>query len=252
ALKKGEVSIIREMAKEQEEKGASLLDVNVGMPGIDEDKTMKELIYFLSNISKLPLVIDSPNPDIVENALRIYPGRALINSISGDKAKLKKLLSIASKYGAMFILLPLGGREMPETAEKRIRIIKEIHKEAVKFGFTKNDFIVDGLTMTVSSSPRSAVETLKTIEWCKNTLKCGTVIGLSNISFGLPARKWINSTFLAMAAAKGLTSAIANPSIEELTNTKMAADVLLQKDKDAATYIRHFTAKNATTQKDLV
>ncbi len=246
----GKMSLIRQMTKEQQRYGAELLDVNVGVPGIDEVKTMHEVVSLLSTITDLPLVIDSSNIEAIRTALRIYPGRTLINSISGEGEKLKKLLPIAAKYGAMFILLPLTEKEIPETAEKRKKIIKSVFQEAGGFGFTKDDVVADGLVMTVASDPKAAMETLKTIEWCSRKFKCNTIIGLTNVSFGMPQRKWINAAFLAMAQASGLTLAIANPSNEELMNVKMAADVLTQKDKDASSFISYFSETSHISKSD--
>lgn len=241
-LLEGKMSIIRRLALEQKKRGVELLDINAGVAGIDEKKTMEDIISTLSTITDLPLVIDSSKIEVIEAALRLYPGRALVNSISGEGGKLGKLLPIAAKYGAMFILLPLSDREIPATAERRKEIIESIFKEARKFGFFKDDIVVDGLVMTVASEASAATETLKTIEWCSNKLRCNTIIGLSNISFGMPRRKWINAAFLAMAEAMGLTMAIANPSSEEVINVKMAADLLSQKDKNAALFISHFSS----------
>ncbi|MDO9529884.1 MAG: homocysteine S-methyltransferase family protein [Syntrophales bacterium] len=247
----GKMSLIRQMTKEQKRDGAGILDVNVGVPGIDEVKTMHEVVSLLSTITDLPLVIDSSNIEAIETALRIYPGRALINSISGEEGKLKKLLPIAAKYGAMFILLPLTDREIPETAEKRKKIIKSVFKDAERFGFTRDDIVVDGLVMTVASDSMAAMETLKTIEWCSRKFKCKTIAGVTNVSFGMPQRKWINAAFLAMAQAFGLTLAIANPSNEELINVKIAADVLTQKDKDASSFISYFSETSHISKPDV-
>ncbi|MBA4380874.1 MAG: 5-methyltetrahydrofolate--homocysteine methyltransferase, partial [Anaerolinea sp.] len=164
-----------------------------------------------------------------------------INSISGEKDKCQRLLSLAAKYGAMFILLPLAGGEIPETAQKRKAIIRDVARQARRYGLTKDDFVVDGLVMTVASNPQAALETLKTVRWCAEKLQCRTILGLSNVSFGMPERRWVNAAFLAMAQAAGLTMAIANPGSEELMNMKRAGDVLLLKDRDAAAYILHFT-----------
>jgi len=241
------MTLVRQIAREQENQGADLLDVNVGVPGIDEVKTIRQVISLLSTSTALPLVIDSPKMETIEAALRYYPGRALINSISGEKEKLRKLLPLAAKYGAMFILLPLTEGEIPETAEKRKIIIREICREAGRYGLTKDDFVVDGLVMTVASNPQAAAEALKTVQWCTEKFKCRTILGLSNVSFGMPERKWINATFLAMAQALGLTMAIVNPASEELMNIRRAGDVLMQKDRDAAAYIRYF-AKPSESQ----
>ncbi len=241
-LLEGKMSIVRQMAKEQQEQGADLLDVNVGVPGIDETQAIRDVIRVLVGTTTLPLTLDSPKIDTLEAALRIYPGRALINSISGEKEKLKKLLPLAAKYGAMFILLPLVDGEIPETAEGRKKVILKVFEAAKGYGYTKDDIVVDGLVMTVASNPAAAAETLKTVSWCAETFKCRTVLGVSNVSFGMPERRWINATFLAMAQGAGLTMAIANPATPELMSVKKAADVLLEKDKGAAIYIASFSS----------
>jgi len=245
-LLEGKTNIVRQMAREQEEQGADLLDVNVGVHRIDEVDAMRKVIHLLSTTTALPLVIDSPNMDTIKTALRIYPGRAMINSISGEKQKLKKLLPIAAKYGAMFILLPVTDNEIPETAARRKGIIRDIFQASRNFGFSKDDVVVDGLVMTVASNQAAAKETLKTISWSTNSFKCKTVLGLSNVSFGMPERKWMNTAFLAMTQAAGLTMAIANPADRELMKVKMAGDVFMQKDRGALSYIRYF-AEHAKT-----
>jgi 5-methyltetrahydrofolate--homocysteine methyltransferase len=243
-LSEGKTSILRQMALEQEKQGANLLDVNVGQPGIDEVEAIKTAINLLTTVSKLPLVVDSSRIETIEAALRIYPGRMLINSISGEKEKIKKLLPLAAKYGAMFILLPLTDGEIPSTTKKRQSIIKHIFQAARKYGFTKDDFVVDGLVMAVASDPQAAKETLKTLSWCAESFKCKTILGLSNVSFGMPGRPWLNAGFLAMAQLCGLTMAIANPASTEIMNVTKAGDVLTAKDKSAQCFIGHFSAEN--------
>jgi 5-methyltetrahydrofolate--homocysteine methyltransferase len=228
------------MAQEQETQGASLLDVNVGQPGIDEVQTIKKVIGLLSTSTPLPLVIDSSRVETIEAALRIYPGRMLINSISGEKEKLARLMPLAAKYGAMFILLPLTDGDIPHTAQKRRAVILSIYQKAQKFGLTKDDFVVDGLVMAVASDAQAAKETLATVSWCKKTFKSRTILGLSNVSFGMPGRPWLNSAFLAMAQYSGLTMAIANPASVELMNVKKAADTLIARDKASLHFIHHF------------
>ena len=240
-LHQGKTSLIRHLAREQEKAGASLLDVNVGAAGIDETKTLKSVINMLAVNSSLPLVIDSSRVEAVEAALRVYPGRALINSISGEKNKLKKLLSLAAKYGAMFILLPLKGKSLPRTFQERRKIISDILKEAKKFGFSKEDIIVDVMALAASSQPKAAIETLKTIAWVSNNIKCNSVVGLSNISFGLPKRALINAAFLALAKNEGLSLAIANPSKLKVKYSKLAENLLLGKDKDAKAFLAYFS-----------
>ena len=247
-LREGKTALIRQMARDQETAGADLLDVNVGVPGIDQEQTMHDVVLTLAAATELPLVIDSAKPEPIERALRVYPGRALINSISGETEKLKKLLPVAAKYGAMFILLPLTDRGIPETAEKRADVVRAVEREARRHGFTREDFLVDGIVMTAASNPNAPRETLRTIRWATETLGARTVVGLSNVSFGLPERKWINASFLAMASASGLTAAIANPAGEELMFVKKAADILGGRDRDAAGWIA-LCAKSAGTAK---
>lgn len=248
-LLEGNLSIIRRMAQEQEAQGASLLDVNVGQPGIDEVQTIKKVIGLLSAQSRLPLVIDSSRVETIEAALRLYPGRMLINSISGEKEKLARLLPLAAKYGAMFILLPLTDGDIPHTARKRRAVIASIFQKAQKFGFTKDDFVVDGLVMAVASDATAAKETLATVAWCRKTFKSKTILGLSNVSFGMPGRPWLNAAFLAMAQYCGLTMAIANPASVEFMNVKKAGDALAAKERAALQFINHFSETAADVPK---
>ncbi len=238
-LKEGKTAEIRRFAEEQAAAGAKILDVNTGMPGIDEKVAMTQTIELLSNLSELPLCIDSSSPEVIEAALRIYPGRALINSISCEKNKTDKLLPVAAKYGAMFILLPIDEYGIPQDANKRIKIAQNLIKYAGNFGYTEKDIIVDGLVMTVSSDQKAAKITLEVIKKFSD-LGINTTCGLSNVSFGLPERGFINAAFLAMAVNNGLTTAIANPSTELLMNIKAASDVLNTTDKNSSAYIAHF------------
>ena len=244
-LLEGKLSMIRDMAQEQEAQGASLLDVNIGQPGIDEIQTIKKVIGLLSTSTRLPLVIDSSRVETIEAALRMYPGRMLINSISGEKEKLSRLLPLAAKYGAMFILLPLTEGDIPKTSKKRQAVIQSIFRKAQKFGMTKDDFVVDGLTMAVASDAEAARETLATVAWCAKTFRSRTTLGLSNVSFGMPGRPWLNATFLAMAQYCGLTMAIANPASAEFMHVKKAGDALMAKEKAALHFINHFARQSA-------
>ena len=241
ALLHSKFSLVRQMAKEQENEGAHLLDINLGAAGVHEEKTMKAVMGIVPAFTGLPLVIDSSDPRAIEAALRLYPGRALINSIPGEKKKLKRLFPLAAKYGAMCILLPVTDSSIPETFQERKAVILELYRKAKKYSFTKDDLVIDALTMSVSSHQKAALETLKTIEWCSRQFKCNSCIGLSNVSFGLPKRKWINTAFLAMARGKGLTMAILNTAGLDAKNTLMASDVLTGKDKSAKAYIAFCT-----------
>lgn len=236
-LREGSLNLVRTMAREQEENGAVILDVNMGMNGIDEKQMMLETIYEVTGTVDCPLSIDSSHVDIIEAALRIYPGRALINSISYEKEKFEKLLQIAKKYGAMFILLPLSDEGIPETVEEKRQIVRTILEAALAIGLRREDIVVDGLVATVGANPKAALECFDTIRYCKEELGLATICGLSNISFGLPTRQYVNTAFLTMAIAKGLTMAIANPSQELLMNAAFSADLLLHKEEGDIRYI---------------
>lgn len=236
-LREGSLDMVRTMALEQRDNGAAILDVNVGMNGIDEKETMLEAVYALAGTVDCPLCIDSSHVDIIEAALRIYPGRALINSISYEKEKFQKLLLIAKKYGAMFILLPVSDEGLPKSLEEKHAIIDSMLKEALAVGLHKEDIVVDGLATAVGAEPEAAKECFATVRYCREKLGLATICGLSNISFGLPARSYVNTAFLTMAIANGLTMAIANPSQELLMNAAVAADLLLHKDGSDIRYI---------------
>ena len=240
-LSEGNTDMVLNFASEQEECGAKLLDINVGMSGIDEKETMLKVLEEVTLASSLPLAIDTSHIDVMEAALRRYPGRALINSISAEKEKITKLLPLAKKYGAMFILLPLSDKGLPASLEEKIELIHLIADEAFKLGLTKEDIIVDGLVATVGANPAAALEVLETIRYCKAN-GFATICGLSNISFGLPERSAINATFLTMAIKEGLTMAIANPSQDLLVNTAFAADLLLNKEEASISYIERIAA----------
>ena len=235
-LRNGCMEMVLEFAESQEEKGASILDVNMGMSGVDEKELMLKAIEELSQATNLPLSIDSSYVDVCEAALRRYPGRALLNSISLEQEKIEKLLPIAKKYGAMFVLLPLSDKGLPESLEEKISIINIILEKAYELGFSKEDIVVDGLVTTVGANKMAALETLETIKYCKEN-GLTTTCGLSNISFGLPERIVVNTTFLTMAIREGLTMAIANPNQDLLVASAFASDLLLNKEGSDIRYI---------------
>ena len=229
-LREGKMDLVLQYAREQEEAGAYILDVNAGMPGIDEKERLIQIIYEVSQNSSLPLAIDSSHVDVIEEALRIYPGRALVNSVSCEQEKMDKLLPIVKKYGAMFILLPLSEHGLPKDQLEKRAFIHAVMTEALKQGLTKEDIIVDGLVNTIGAGKDAAMETLATIRYCKEDLGLATSIGLSNISFGLPARSFVNTAFLTMAIGNGLTMAIANPCQKMTMQFMLAADLLAGKE----------------------
>ena len=235
-LRAGKMEMVVEFAEAQEEKGASILDVNMGMSGVDEQELMLKALEEIAQVTNLPLSIDSSYINVCEAALRRYPGRALLNSISLEKEKVEKLLPVARKYGAMFVLLPLSDKGIPETLEEKIEIIDTLVEKALALGFTKEDIVVDGLVVTVGANKNGALEALETIRYCKEN-GLATTCGLSNISFGLPERTMINAGFLTMAIQAGLTMAIANPSQDLLMAAAFASDLLLNKEDSDIRYI---------------
>lgn len=245
-LREGKLDMVVNFAVEQEEKGADILDVNLGMGGIDENDMLIKTMYEVMGVSHLPLSIDSSKCEVVENALRLYPGRALVNSVSLEAGKAEKLFPLIKKYGAMFILLPLSDAGLPKSKEEKIEIIETLLEKAYSYGLTNKDIIVDGLVTTVSANEKAALETLETIAYCKER-GLATVCGLSNISFGLPERSNINTAFLTMAISKGLTMAIANPSQKELMNAIYATDMLLNKKDAGLRYIDKMTGNTENT-----
>ena len=254
-LREGSLDLVCRMAAEQEENGAAILDVNMGMNGIDEKAMMLAAIEELTTASSLPLCLDSSNVEVLEAALRIYPGRALVNSVSLESEKINRLLPIVAKYGAMFILLPLSDEGIPATVEEKRGIVRTILERAYALGFTKEDIVVDGLTATVGANPDAALECFDTIHYCRNELGLATICGLSNISFGLPNRPFVNTAFLTMAIQQGLTMAIANPSQDLLMNAAFASDMLLHKPDSDIRYIsrmqvyeKHLAEKEASAQ----
>lgn len=243
-LREGCMDMVSDFAEEQEACGAGILDVNMGMSGIDEKEMMLKAIDTVGGVTQLPLSIDSSHVDVLEAALRRYPGRALINSVSYEKVKFESLLPIVKKYGAMFILLPLSDEGLPKSLDEKIDIIEKIQARAFELGMNKQDIIVDGLVATVGANKNAALETLETIRYCKKN-GLATICGLSNISFGLPERSFVNSTFLTMAIQAGLTMAIANPSQELLVSCAFASDLLLNKAGADIRYIQLMDAVKA-------
>jgi 5-methyltetrahydrofolate--homocysteine methyltransferase len=245
-LKEGCLDIVCDMASEQVEAGADILDINMGMSGIDEGEMMLKVIKEVTQLVDVPLCIDSSHVKVIESTLREYPGRALINSISLEKEKFEKLLPIAKKYGAMFVLLPLSDAGLPKDMEEKKKIILTIYEEALRLGMEKEDIIVDGLVNTVGANKLASIQTLETIRYCREELEVATIVGLSNISFGLPERQFVNSTFLAFAIQAGLSMAIANPGQDLLMNTAYAADLLRNKEESDLRYINRVTSRPMT------
>lgn len=237
-LKEGSFEKVIQFAEEQESCGAKVLDINMGMSGIDEKASMLRALEEVSGVTNLPLSLDSSYVEVLEAALRHYPGRALVNSVSLETEKFEKLLPIVAKYGAMFILLPLSDAGLPKDIDEKKEIIHKIYDRATSLGMHKEDIVVDGLVATVGANPKAALETLETIRYCKAN-GFATICGLSNISFAMPERSFVNTAFLTLAIQAGLTMAIANPSQELLVSCALATDLLLNKEEAALRYIEY-------------
>lgn len=239
ALRAADYDEVLDMAIAQKDNGAHILDVNVGMPDFDELSAMNNVIEKLSAQAKLPLCIDSSKAEVIEQALRHYPGRALVNSVSTKTASMDTLLPIVKRYQPMFVLLPIGDNGIPQTAQGRIAEIEQGYARLKEAGIGKESIIVDGLVMTVSSDAEAAIETLKVIKWCSEN-GFFTVLGISNGSFGLPERTYINSAYLTMAIEKGLSAAIMNPNDKLMMDIYHAAEALVSRDDNFERYLKRF------------
>lgn len=241
ALKNNDIDYILNQATQQQEAGADILDVNVGLPGIDEKNMMVTVIKAVQSIIKAPLQIDSSNPEVIEAALRVYNGKAIMNSVNGDDDVLEKILPIVKKYGAAVVGLTLDKNGIPQTAEQRFNIAEKIVCRAAEFGISKNDVFIDCLTLTASAEQALVFETLKAVSLVKQRLHVKTVLGVSNISFGLPARDKMNQVFLTAALSNGLDLPIINPNSIEMMDTIYCFHQLKNIDRGSREYIKRFT-----------
>lgn len=240
--------ILREAVNEQEN-GADILDVNVGLPGIDEAAVMEEAVREIQTVSDLPLQIDTSDTKAMEAALRHYHGKALINSVNGKEESLQAVLPLVKKYGGVVVGLTLDEKGIPETAQGRYDIAKKIVERAASYGIPKWDIIIDPLTMTVSTDDKNAIVTLEALRMIKEGLGVKTVLGVSNISFGLPNREKINTAFFTMAMAAGLDAGIINPSSEAMMNAVINSAALLGNDPSCEKYIEKNSVTEAATVK---
>jgi 5-methyltetrahydrofolate--homocysteine methyltransferase len=249
-LLSGEVALAKEIALRQAKEGADIIDVNVGTFGADEAALLKRLALELAVTVDTPLAFDSANEQCMEEALKIYPGRALINSITGERRKREALLPLVKRYGSMFVLLPLNEKGIPETAEGRLEIVRDVVAEADSLGISRKSIIVDGLVLAESSHPGAARETLKVIEACAHELGLLAMCGLSNVSFGLPQRPWMDAAFLAMCAQSGISLLNANPGSQHHRAAAAASDVLTGRDPHALRYIKRMKEEEVGQTQD--
>ncbi|MDF1536977.1 MAG: homocysteine S-methyltransferase family protein [bacterium] len=237
AVREGRFDPYREEAARQVEAGAQMLDVNVGVPNINEEQAMEDALTAVGQVVSVPLVIDSPRPEVIEAGLKAVDGKALINSVTGEDKSLEKILPLAKKYGAAVLGLTLDGNGIPDTAEGRLAIARRIHSAALKAGIPGRDVLIDCLTLSAGAEQERVAEALRTVSLIRKELGLNTLLGVSNISYGLPSREFLNAAFLSMAARAGLSAAIVNPFDKISMGLLAASRVILNQDRHAADYI---------------
>ena len=247
ALKEHDLDYILREGITQQDNGAHILDVNVGLPDIDEPALMKEVVQELQSVTSLPLQIDTVDVEAMEGALRIYNGKAMVNSVSGKQESMDKVFPLIQKYGGVVIGLALDENGIPADAEGRVQVAKKIIAEAAKYGIEKKDIVIDALAMTISSEPEGAKITLETLRRLRDEVGVCTVLGVSNISFGLPSRPIVNSIFYTMAMQNGLSVGIINPGSEDMMKAWYAFHALMSLDSNCEKYIARYAQQPGTT-----
>ena len=240
ALRDGDMNYILEQAVSQAEAGAQILDVNVGAPGVDEPALMEQVVKALQSVVSLPLQLDSSHAEALERGLRVYNGKPIVNSVNGEPEVLEKVLPLCKKYGAAVVGLAIDERGIQPKAEDRVAIARRIKKAALEAGIPQEDIYIDCLTLTASAQQEDVLATVQALHTCKTELGVRTILGVSNISFGLPCRPYLNTTFLTMAMYAGLDLAIMNPSSEEMMAAVYAYNVLTNRDKQSGRYIARY------------
>jgi 5-methyltetrahydrofolate--homocysteine methyltransferase len=248
ALTEGNFDYVREVAERQVAWGADVLDINVGVPGIDEPAMIRRIVELVKSAVDVPLCIDSGNPDVLAAGLAAAPGKPLVNSVSGEERRLDSVLPLVKERGAAVIGLTMDDNGIPKTAEERVVVAEKILERAARLGIPAEDVIIDPLVLTVGSESKAALVTLQTIELLRKNLGVNVNLGASNVSFGLPDRPSVNQAFLALTIQAGATCAITDAV--KLGATIRAADLLLGKDDYAMRYIKHFRATEALREKE--
>ena len=251
ALVRGDMDYILKVGIEEEEAGAHILDVNVGLPETSEPELLSRTVTELQAVTNLPLQIDTSDPVAMEAALRRYNGKAMINSVNGKAESMHKVFPLAKKYGGVVVALTLDEDGIPATAEGRVEIAKRILSCAESYGIDKKDLIFDPLALTVSADASAPTETLRAVEMIKGELGCHTSLGVSNVSFGLPSRDVLNSTFFTMALTRGLSAAIMNPHSSEMMGAYRAYLALSGRDESCAEYIKHLDSLPVLRNSDI-
>lgn len=248
-IKNGSFISVKREAIEQEQAGAQILDVNMGVAGIDQAEAMKKAVMEISQLVNIPLAIDTSDAKALEAGLKAYPGRALINSVSAEPDRLKYFIPLAKRYGAAILCLPLSEEGIPKTGKERLVVVQKIIDEAKKYGLKDNDFLLDALVMTIATDKDACNEVLNTLRLYRKYIGAPSTMGLSNISFGLPNRPLINSTFFAMCLAAGLDAPIMNPYDDSMQNALSAASALLGKDPSGRDYSISHSGQNIPVAK---
>lgn len=243
ALRDGDIDYIMEQGLAQEDAGAHILDVNVGLPEIDEPEMMATVVTRLQGMCALPLQIDTTDAKALERALRIYNGKAMINSVNGKRESLETVLPLVAKYGGVVVGLVLDEDGIPETADGRIAVAKKIYEAAEAYGVPRQDVVIDGLVMTISTDTKAALATLETVRRVRDELHGHSILGVSNVSFGLPLREVVNSTFFTMALANGLSCAIMNPQSVPMMAAYRSYLALTDQDPQSGEYIAAYAEK---------
>ena len=240
ALEAGEFDMIRDDAINQVKAGSTVLDVNAGVPGANEVELLPQLMKEVMNVVDVPLCIDTANPEALEAALKVYPGKALINSVNGEEKSLEAVLPLVKEYGAAVIGLCISDEGIPKTAEGRLKVADKIIERATGMGIAIEDIVIDPLAMTMGADHLASALTLKAVKLIVEKYGVNITMGSSNVSFGLPDRKYVNATFMAMAIHAGMTCPIANPMVTEIRTTALAADLALGRDEYGMRWIKDF------------
>lgn len=244
ALKEGNFDIVREDAVAQVAAGSPVLDVNAGVPGADEPALLKQLLTTVMEVTDVPLCIDTANPKALEEALKIYPGKALVNSVNGEEKSLTAILPLVKEYGAAVIGLCMDDNGIPATPQERLDVAAKIIERAAKLGIPVEDIVIDPLTLTMGADSKAGSITLETVRLVVQEFGVNITMGASNVSFGLPDRKYLNGAFIAMSIQAGLTCPITNPLVTEISTAVLAADLVMGRDDYGMNWIKAFRSRN--------
>ncbi len=243
ALEAGDMGLVQEDARAQVEAGAQVLDVNVGISGADEAALMVEALAAVREVTEVPLCIDSADPKVLAAGLEVYEGKALVNSVNGEEAKLKEVLPVVAHYGAAVVALTMDDGGIPTDVDRRLAIADKILDQAAALGIASHDVIIDPLAMSVAADDQAGLTALQSLSAIRDRFGLNQTIGASNISYGLPQRRAVNCVFLAMAVMKGLTCPITDPTVWEVRRTLLLADLFLGRDEFAMNYIGAYRAR---------